>query len=70
MFLLFGNIKGSTAVHSLVESEAHGLYEIRFTRLPHQGDFYNQAVEPTKINLQKLKIRYFTKFQALNFYYN
>lgn len=56
-------------MHTVAESEAHGLYEIRFTRLPNKGDFYNLAYEPQKINLEKLKLRYFTKFQALNMYY-
>ena len=70
MFQLFGNPKGSTAVHTVVESEKHGLYEVRFTRLPNKGDFYNLGLDPKKLNLEKLKLRYFTKFQALNFYYN
>jgi hypothetical protein len=49
-------------VHYVVESEQHGLFEIRYTRLPNKGDFYNLAVEPTKLHLEKLKARYFTKF--------
>jgi hypothetical protein len=57
-------------VHNLVESESHGLFEIRYSRLPHQGDIYSQAFDPAKINMEKLKLRYFTKFEALNFYYN
>jgi hypothetical protein len=69
VFQLYGNPKGSTAVHTVVESESHGLYEVRFARLPHKGDFYNLALEPAKVNLDKLKERYFTKFQALNLYY-
>lgn len=70
MFQIFGNPKGSTSVHTLVESNFHGLYEIRFARLPHKGDYYNLSVEPQKLNLNRLKLRYFTKFQALNHYYN
>lgn len=70
MFQLYGNPKGSTAVHTVVESESHGLFEVRFTRLPQKGDFYNLSIVPEKMNLEKLKMRYFTKFQALNFYYN
>jgi hypothetical protein len=34
VFQLYGNPRGSSAVHTVAESEAHGLYEIRFTRLP------------------------------------
>ena len=53
-----------------MESEKHGLFEIRHIRLPHKGDCYNLAVDGNKIDIERLKIRYFTKFQALNFYYN
>lgn len=35
LFQIYGNSSGSTAVHNLVESEFHGLFEIRFSRLPH-----------------------------------
>lgn len=70
VFQIYGNPKGSTSVHTLVESASHGLYEVRFARLPHKGDFYNLSVEPNKLNLDRLKLRYFTKFQALNHYYN
>ena len=70
MFQLYGNPKGSTAVHSVVESDSHGLFEIRYTRLPHTGDLSSLSVDPLKLNLQKLKLRYFTKFEALNLYYN
>jgi hypothetical protein len=54
----------------VVESDGHGLFEIRYMRLPHTGDLYNISVEPSKLNLEKLKLRYFTKFEALNLYYN
>ena len=57
-------------MHTLVESEQHGLFEIRFTRLPHKGDCYNLGVDPSKLSIEKLKLRYFTKFEALNLYYN
>lgn len=70
MYQLYGNPKGSNAVHSVVESEGHGLFEIRYTRLPHTGDLYNISVEPSKLNVEKLKLRYFTKFESLNLYYN
>ena len=59
---MYGHPKGSMAVHTVVESESHGLYEIRFTRLPNKNDFYNLAIDPTKLSLEKLKLRYFTKF--------
>jgi hypothetical protein len=39
--LLYSNPKDSSAVHYVVESEGHGLFEIRFYRLPHKGDSYN-----------------------------
>jgi len=70
VFQLYGNASGSSAVHNLVESDKHGLFEIRHWRLPNQGDSYNLAVDGSKIDIERLKIRYFTKFQALNFYYN
>ncbi|CDW75782.1 UNKNOWN [Stylonychia lemnae] len=70
IFQLFSHPKGNLAVHFMVESENHGLYEIRFQRLPHKGDYYSQANDQYKINLNQLKLRYYTKFQGLNFYYN
>eukprot|EP00347_Sterkiella_histriomuscorum_P005365 403356888 len=70
VFQLFSNPKGNHAIHFLVESESHGLYEIRFQRLPQRGDYYSEANEADKVNLNNLKVRYFTKFQAQNFYYN
>ena len=27
-------------------------------------------MDPTKLSIEKLRLRYFTKFEALNFYYN
>lgn len=70
IFQLFCNPRHSTAVHAIVESESHGLYEMRFTRLPHRGDLYSLGVNPASIDMEKLRMRYFTKFQSLNIYYN
>ena len=71
MFQLVGNAGMSTAVHYMVESEGHGLFEIRFTRVPViDNDHYNQAIDPQKLDVNYLRQRYFTRFQMLNLYYN
>ena len=69
MFQLYSNPKGSSSVHLLVESASHGLYEVRFARLPQLGDSYSLGTNPDSVSVARLRQRYFTKFQALNLYY-
>jgi len=38
--LLFSHPKYSDDVHYAVESEGHGVYEMRFKRLPNLGDSF------------------------------
>ena len=56
-------------MHFLVESEAHGLFEIRQQRLPHKGDIYSLGVDPQRVDVSMLRMRYYTRYQLINYYY-
>ncbi len=65
------NPRDSSAVHYVVESEGHGMYEMRFHRLAHKNDLQiAMIVDPMHVNIDSEKLYYYTKFQVLNYYYN
>jgi hypothetical protein len=56
----------------MVETDTHGLFEVRFHRLAHQGDdnVFEHAAEDGQINAFEEACRMYEKFTSLGLYYS